>query len=542
MHICVKSLAIALFLSCLSLQVALAQTCFTDWGDNNPNTEAFRDILYPVDSIQEDTVTYLQNVVTFDGDTMDYEVTVYQGPYDTSQIKRPAFVFVHGGGFLAGSRNKPEVVDLCKYMAQRGYMVFAPDYRLGYASGCGGTTKADVCCEEADQTSLAKASYRAVQDIRALVRSIRGVADSLHVNKNWIIVGGHSAGAVTALNLAFLRPSEVPTVFVTEMGGLDAVGAYPNNNALPNGIYPASGAINKLAVIDTNEGLPILIDHGSCDDIVPIGHTFAYQCDRQDASLKVHGPASFTNRLESLGIGFWFRRFEHGRHGGYETQANRAASVSQFFHRYLLCTNNNPLGFVRDTVATPFPPCDAIDSLRTPIPCTIQDTCATDTITICKNCRMVKAEKIDSNCTEFQSKFLFCPYEAQGCDTFYSSLQDSTYVCDSLYANSVIAAILQSQNKWNPVAALPEADARIVEGVLLVYPNPSNGRFAIRFTAIDEDLESIQILSIDGKIHHESTVRTQKGLNEVTPALSTQLSPGIYIVKVGTKASKVVIQ
>jgi acetyl esterase/lipase len=107
---------------------------------------------------------------------------------------RPAVVWIHGGGFRAGSKANRNVVELATAFAQRGYVAASIDYRL-LAQGvvCGGTpTPAPQC---------AGAALAAKEDAQAAVDWLRAHARGLRLDPRRIAVGGTSAGAVTSLLL-----------------------------------------------------------------------------------------------------------------------------------------------------------------------------------------------------------------------------------------------------------------------------------------------------------------------------------------------------
>jgi acetyl esterase/lipase len=98
-----------------------------------------------------------------------------------SSGRHPAMMFIHGGGFRAGSKSAYER-SWGPYLAARGYVVFAIDYRLAKP-------------EQA-------AWPQALLDCKAALQYLRGNAGELGVDPNRIGVGGDSAGAELAAMLA----------------------------------------------------------------------------------------------------------------------------------------------------------------------------------------------------------------------------------------------------------------------------------------------------------------------------------------------------
>jgi carboxylesterase type B len=58
---------------------------------------------------------------------------VYEPANDT-MTERPLIVWVHGGSFVGGTKNDPDVTSLCEHFAKRGYVCASINYRLGFAN------------------------------------------------------------------------------------------------------------------------------------------------------------------------------------------------------------------------------------------------------------------------------------------------------------------------------------------------------------------------------------------------------------------------
>jgi acetyl esterase/lipase len=110
---------------------------------------------------------------------------------------RAAIVWLYGGGFKTGS--KAAVAGVAKEYAQRGYVTVTPNYRLDPDNDC----QAIQHGSGGDPTRCRNAIIAAQHDAQASVRWIRAHADDLGVNPDKIAAGGFSAGAVTAVNLAY---------------------------------------------------------------------------------------------------------------------------------------------------------------------------------------------------------------------------------------------------------------------------------------------------------------------------------------------------
>ena len=122
-------------------------------------------------------------------------------PENNSQ-NRPLLMLIHGGAFVGGSKQQDAIVDMANYYASRGFVVFSIDYRL--RDHMGTIPQAWI-----DATSVGTPSnldqffamYPAHRDAKAALRWIMANAQNYHINKDYITVGGGSAGAITSIGI-----------------------------------------------------------------------------------------------------------------------------------------------------------------------------------------------------------------------------------------------------------------------------------------------------------------------------------------------------
>ncbi len=135
------------------------------------------------------------------GADTDLHLDVYTPAGDTLS-SRPVIVWVHGGGFKAGNKNA--TTQVARAWAQRGYVSLSIDYRLDRGARCQETQDGRFTGDElaAERSRCAAAILAAQHDTQAAVRWVRAHARELGADANRIVVGGFSAGAVTAVNVA----------------------------------------------------------------------------------------------------------------------------------------------------------------------------------------------------------------------------------------------------------------------------------------------------------------------------------------------------
>ena len=161
---------------------------------------------------------------------------------DDESTNRPVFMFIHGGGFKGGTKTKPEIVDMAKYYASRGWVFASVDYRtaeelcdlekmpqceaklsqmtkeekMAYYKGIAPQEWLDYaicseeetfdqetsnCAEDLLQIQQSIAMYAAQRDAKSALRWIVANASTYDIDTNHITVGGASAGSITAVAL-----------------------------------------------------------------------------------------------------------------------------------------------------------------------------------------------------------------------------------------------------------------------------------------------------------------------------------------------------
>ncbi len=175
------------------------------------------------------------------GETQVLAFDMYEPTGDTSTV-RPAIVWVHGGSFAGGARTSPELVDQATVFAHKGYLSISITYRL--------TPRG---CTQVNGECVTAMTY-AAEDARAAVRFLRANASTYRIDPSRIAIAGTSAGAITALNLAYGVGSEGNS-------------GTPGVSSEVTTAVSLSGALYFPTAIDASDK-PALLFHGTSDNLV----------------------------------------------------------------------------------------------------------------------------------------------------------------------------------------------------------------------------------------------------------------------------------
>jgi hypothetical protein len=125
---------------------------------------------------------------------LDLHLDIFRPQNDTLK-KHPLVMLIHGGAFYFGSKDDASITRWCRHLASLGYVTASIDYRIGFLPS---------------MASIGRAGYRAVQDAHAAMRYLVLHQQDYCIDTSMIFVGGASAGAITAPNLAFMTNEARP--------------------------------------------------------------------------------------------------------------------------------------------------------------------------------------------------------------------------------------------------------------------------------------------------------------------------------------------
>ncbi len=247
-------------------------------------------------------------------DTLRLDLYLPQCEDALQQTRRPLLVWIHGGAFLAGTKEDVSIANFCRQFARRGYVCASLNYRLGFISDtlnwqCNYPNY--PCVFAQDTAEWIRAWYRGVQDAKGALRFLIHRATQYRIDPDNVFLAGESAGSFVALGAALLdsaqeRPLQsyalnaisLPAKSTrsciynaTKHFGTDPI-VRPDLGPLEGGIeldnvdYTIKAVANNygglvvdlLRVYNTQKPKPAIYNfHQPCDIVVPIDSGVVYQ-------------------------------------------------------------------------------------------------------------------------------------------------------------------------------------------------------------------------------------------------------------------------
>ena len=237
---------------------------------------------------------------------------------------RPLILFIHGGAFYIGDKADNPIVLWCKHFAACGYVVASINYRMGF---------------QLTKSSIERCGYSAVQDAHAAVRFLLSKKEEYRINPDYIFVAGSSAGAITSLNLAFMRNSTRPeTSRKPDMGDIESSGNTLVQNFRIRAVANMWGAVSDLNMLSAAP-TSIISFHGDADKLVPYDNGIPFS----DMKVKIgnlffnkmYGSASIHRKAQQLGYRNEFHTFKGAGHAPHVDQNNQPTQKFYFIQEHI---------------------------------------------------------------------------------------------------------------------------------------------------------------------------------------------------------------
>ena len=285
----------------------------------------------------------------FSGSTQTLTLNFYEPAGDTAHF-RPLIIWAHGGSFVGGTKDDQDVTELCQRFAKRGFICASINYRTGFFPF--------------DSTGIVPALLRAVQDMKASIRFFykdRATTNTYKVDTNNIFIGGSSAGAITALHVAYLNKTCEINPYINQTtlaasGGINGTSGNQCYSSRVKGVINLCGALGKYGWIETGD-VPLCSMHGTADGTVIYGQGKA---NPGFPTLYMDGSRMIQAGIGATGVAHSFYTWYGADHVPYAgTTATEIAymdTTEKFVRDYLIsrlaCTNpplllpNTPAGTV----------------------------------------------------------------------------------------------------------------------------------------------------------------------------------------------------
>ena len=197
---------------------------------------------------------------------------------------RPAMVLIHGGGFSGGTRGQPDFDVLARRLARNGVVVANIDYRL-ISQDAVPSRRVRELSRAVPDVPVFNAMVAAVDDTLTAFDWLRERAGKLRIDMRHLGIAGGSAGAITAVHVAYALDE-----FGIEAPRLSVVGD------LWGGIFFDVGSNGRQ--LEKGDA-PLFAVHGDADPTVPVALD-----DRLVARARRVGVPVEYHRVPDAGHGF----------------------------------------------------------------------------------------------------------------------------------------------------------------------------------------------------------------------------------------------
>lgn len=199
-------------------------------------------------------------------------------------------VYVFGGGFIGGHRDGEWEKAYFKQLVDAGFMVASIDYRLGLV----GAKNLSITNTEPLEVAINMATEDAILALAYLLEH----ANELKINKDYVVMTGSSAGAITSLQTDYVMCN-----------------GFLNSDILPEdfrlaGVVAYAGAIfshNGLVQYRNRAPAPTMMYHGMRDELVSYKGISLF-------SVGFFGLDALVKRFKKYDYPFFARRFEDYGH------------------------------------------------------------------------------------------------------------------------------------------------------------------------------------------------------------------------------------
>ena len=188
----------------------------------------------------------------------------------TKVDKKPCVIFMFGGGFTHGTRDKSSYIPYFNHLVQNGYSVVSIDYRLGLKKAGEQMQQQAIAAKQSGEKAkkpgkkdflyiFAGTIDMAVEDLYSATNYVLANVDKWNIDKDNIIACGSSAGAISVLHGEYniCNETDLAKVLPTDFN-------YAGIISFAGAIFSVDGSLKWK-----NKPAPIQFFHGNADKNVP---------------------------------------------------------------------------------------------------------------------------------------------------------------------------------------------------------------------------------------------------------------------------------
>jgi hypothetical protein len=181
---------------------------------------------------------------------------------------------------------------------------------------------------------------RAVQDLKAAIRYFYKDAQTTNqfkIDTNHIFIGGSSAGAITALHVAYLNDACEFSAYMSEsalanLGGLEGNSGNPGYSTKVHAVINGCGALAKYNWLEAGD-VPLCSFHGTNDGIVNYNRGLV---NPGTPLMYLDGSRMLHERACAIGVSNQIYTFINAQHVPYISNAAYMDSTERFVRDFLL--------------------------------------------------------------------------------------------------------------------------------------------------------------------------------------------------------------
>ncbi len=223
----------------------------------------------------------------------------FQPDMDMTETQ-PLIILLHPGAFILGDKSDYFISTVAKDFARCGFTTASINYRLLTDLS---NTESLWDAVEGRESPIKRQLYDAVRDVRTAIRFFKANAQTYHIDTNRIFLAGYSAGAILALNVAFLDDSESGRFFTQNVVSgedecLDCLPFFKETfprkfDASVAGIVAINGALFDIACVSDADAAktPALFVYSDNDEVIPAGEGKPYQKMFNQKNVEINLPS-----------------------------------------------------------------------------------------------------------------------------------------------------------------------------------------------------------------------------------------------------------